>query len=95
MAIFLTDEDKSKYTQSLTDNLSVLRAKLGTTQEELAKIIGVSRNTIACIESKKKEMSWVTFVALSMFFLQNEETAQVFKALNVYDEKLNQFFMLK
>lgn len=95
MVMSLTDKDKRIYTTALTENLSVLRAKLGTTQEELANIIGVSRNTIACIESKKKEMTWITFVALSMFFLQNQETAQVFKALNVYDVKLNEFFMLK
>ena len=89
----MTENDKKVYCDALADNLPVLRAKLGVTQEELAKRVGLSRNTIACIEIKKKEMSWVTFVALALLFLKNDNTSAVFKSLDIYDKTLDEYLM--
>ena len=50
---------------------------------------------LACIETKKKEMSWITFVALALLFLKNENTAPIFKSLNIYDEELDNFLMFE
>ena len=72
-----------------------MRAKLGATQQDLANRIGMSRNMIAQIETGKKEMSWVTFVALSLMFLNNETTAAVFKSLDIFDEKVEKFLMFE
>lgn len=95
MSIILNEQTKKLYCESLAENLPVLRAKLGVSQEELAGRIGISRNMLACIETKKKDMSWITFVALALLFLKNESTAAVFKSLNIYDEDLDNFLMFE
>jgi protein phosphatase len=40
-----------------------LRAGFGVNQTELAERIGITRQTLTAIESGKREMTWVTFVA--------------------------------
>ena len=95
MSITLDEKSKKMYCEALTENLPVFRAKLGVSQEELANRIGLSRNMLACIETKKKEMSWITFVALALLFLKNENTAPIFKSLNIYDEELDNFLMFE
>jgi len=91
----ISEEQKRIYCKSLADNLPVLRAKLNATQEELSERIGVSRTTLACIESGKKEMTWITFIALSMLFLKNKKTEIVFKSLDIYDKQLIDFLMFE
>ena len=95
MSITLDEKDRKVYCMDLANNLPVFRAKLGVTQQELANRIGLSRNMLARIETKKKEMSWVTFVALTLLFLKNENTAPIFKSLNIYDEQLDKFLMFE
>ena len=92
MSIILDEKSKKMYCEALAENLPVFRAKLGVSQEELANRIGLSRNMLACIETKKKEMSWITFALL---FLKNENTAPIFKSLNIYDEELDNFLMFE
>lgn len=93
MANKFSDEIRKEFESNLAENLPVLRAKLGITQQELANRIGISRNMLACIEIKKKAMSWITFVALSLLFLKNEQTASVFKSLNIYTKELDDYLM--
>ena len=95
MSLILDEQTKKDYCKVLSGNLPVLRAKLGATQQDLANRIGMSRNMIAQIETGKKEMSWVTFVALSLLFLKNETTAAVFKSLEIFDEKVEKFLMFE
>ena len=60
--------NKEKLIQNMTENLPMLRTRLGLTQEELADKIGVSRSTILSIENKKREMTWNTFLSLILLF---------------------------
>ena len=39
----ITPKEKDKYIDALTDELPILRAKADISQEDLAKIIGISR----------------------------------------------------
>ena len=41
----LTDEEKNQFIATMTPNLTVLRTKAEISQEELANLIGVSRQT--------------------------------------------------
>ena len=91
----LSLEEKREYCRKLASNLNVLRAKLNFTQAALSERIGISRSMLARIETGSKEMSWVTFVASMMFFLNNEETAPVFNALGIMDERLEKFLLLE
>lgn len=45
---------KEELIRSLTDQLTVLRTKAEVSQEQLALVIGISRQTYSTIETKKK-----------------------------------------
>lgn len=68
----------------LLDNLSSLRAKVGINQEEIANIIGLSRQSYYAIENKKKPMSWNTYLSLIFFFGICASSAEMLKELRIY-----------
>ena len=75
----------------MTDNLPMLRTRLGMTQEELADKIGVSRSTVISIENKKRDMTWNTFLSLMLLFTKNEATNILLNVLDIYTEEFNEF----
>lgn len=78
-------------TDCLTDELPVLRKMTGLTQENLGQIIGVSRQTIAGIENKKRQMKWPTFLALMFIFSLDGESAAYLKTLDIPYDDLKQW----
>lgn len=72
----------------LQDNLPSLRAKVGINQEELASIIGLSRQSYYAIENKKKSMSWSVYLALIFFFETCVLSAEMLKDLRIYPTEL-------
>ena len=92
MAQTINDQQKKTLIDNLTKNLPVFRAKLGINQAELAEKIGIARQTLTAIESGKRDMTWVTFVALTLLFLQNNETKALLPVMDVYTDDLKQFF---
>lgn len=91
-ALDLLSLDRKKYTMAMADNLSMLRAKLGMNQDELAGIIGVTRQTISAIENKSRELTWTNFLSLMFLFTQNEKTRDLMPVLGIYTQELSQFF---
>ena len=73
----------------MTENLPVLRKKLKLSQENLAKFIGINRYTVMLIETKKRRMTWNTFLSLVLLFDKNEETAVLLRALEIYTDELD------
>ena len=57
--------------EKMTENLPVLCKKLKLSQENLAKFIGSSRYTVMLIETKKRRMTWNTFLSLVLLFDKN------------------------
>lgn len=55
------NDDKEKLIQILTENLPVLRARLGLSQDGVSTVIGISRQTYSSIEAMKRKMTWNTF----------------------------------
>lgn len=84
----LSDNEQEKYIDALTLILPELRAKAGIPQSDLAKAIGVSRQTYSSIESKKRKMTWNTFLSLSLFFDYNVTTRQMFRQSNAFCKEL-------
>ena len=78
--------------ENMTENLPVLRKKLKLSQEGLAKIIGTSRYTIMLIETKKRKMTWNTFLSLVLLFDKNENTQVLLRVLDIYTQQLDAFF---
>ena len=85
--------NKALYIENMTENLPALRAKLGFTQEETAEKIGVSRVTIAMIETRKREMTWNTFLSLVHLFSRNESTEKMLRIFDIYTDELNDYFV--
>ena len=74
---------------SMTDNLSTLRAKASFTQKRLAELIGVSRQTLVAVESKKRKMSWNTFLACLLVFKSNKDTKLLLEVFHISNDELN------
>ena len=43
------------------------------------------------IETKKRKMTWTTFLSLVLLFDKNEETAVLLRALGIYTDELDAF----
>ena len=72
----------------LVENLAALRAKAGITQEELANVIGVSRQTYYAIETKRRSLTWNTYLSLVLFFDTNVNTYVLIRDMNAYPMEL-------
>lgn len=84
----LSSDYKETSTIILQDSLAALRAKAGVNQEELANIIGVSRQTYYAIETGKKVMSWNTYMSLIFFYHELNSTKDMIDELRVYPVEL-------
>lgn len=85
----LSKARKEELIGELTPELRMLRVKADVTQEELANIIGLSRQTYSQIESGNKVMSWNTYLSLIFFYRSQEETARLLLVLGVYPEEFS------
>ena len=79
---------KTELMEKLRQELPVLRARLGISQERVAEIIGISRQTYNTIGTGKREMTWPIFLSMVAFFQNNEQTAQMLKQIEDFDEKM-------
>ena len=84
----ITEEEKSTFINALTNELPALRAKAGVPQDELAKIIGISRQTYGAIERKTRKMSWNVYLALILFFDYTKSTHDMLRHLSAFPDDL-------
>lgn len=83
----LTDEEKDSFIATLTPNLTVLRTKAEISQEELANLIGVSRQTYSAIERKVRKMAWSTYLSLVLFYDHNLKTHKMIRQLSIFSRR--------
>ena len=86
----LSNEEKEGLISVLVEELPTLRVKIGLSQDELCKIIGISRQTYSAIETKKRKMSWNTFLTLILFFDFNEKTKNYVENSGIFPNSLKQ-----
>ena len=86
----LPEEKRAALIDILTEELPALRAKIGITQEDLCKIVGISRQTYSAVETKKRKMSWNVFLSLILFFTNNEKTVPVIDSIRAFPNELKQ-----
>lgn len=84
MVTDMSEKRKRELIVKLVDELPVLRTKTGLSQEELASIIGISRQTYSAMETQKKGMQWRTYFPLLMFFDRNPRTHDMLRQLKVF-----------
>ena len=84
----LTDTEKDEFIAMLTANLSALRTQAEISQEELANLIGISRQTYSAIERKIRRMAWSTYLSLVLFFDHNHKTHKMIRMLHIFPKEL-------
>ena len=89
-----TEDTKKKLINTLTNELKVLRAKVGITQQELADRLGVSRQTYGMIENKTQDMNWSQYLALTFLFKNNEDTSKILEWTGAYTPELERYLKL-
>lgn len=80
---------KSELYNELIEEMPVLRARLGITQEVLAMKVGSSRQTVNSVENRKKDMTWQLFMAIMAVFNHDETTRKMLSDIPGFNEKLN------
>ena len=88
----LSQSQKNEYIEKLTTKLAALRAHADISQEDLANILGTSRQTYCSIESKKRAMPWNTYLSLIFFYDAVEETSQMIRDIGAYPSQLVEQF---
>ena len=82
------DDYRNHLMERLVYELPVLRARLGISQAELAKRVGISRQTYNNIETGKKKINWLTFNALIAVFKSNEGTSSMLEKIDGFESEL-------
>ena len=80
--IMLSDEERKKYISDFIPELPALRIKAGFSQEELANVIGVSRQTYGAIERGTQKLTWTTYLSLIFFFDYNTATHDLLRSIS-------------
>ena len=65
----LPELDRDALIEILTDELPVLRAKIGISQDDIPSIIGISRQIYNAIETKKKNVVKYIYVFDFIFWI--------------------------
>ncbi|TJX13157.1 helix-turn-helix domain-containing protein [Tissierella creatinini] len=84
----LENKDKDIIINALTESLPTLRKQLDLSQQDLAKALSISRQTLVNIENKRSKMNWITAFALLMFFALNPLTLKLLKPLGLFTDNL-------
>ena len=85
------NEEKRQYLcRSMASALPVLRKAIGATQQELADILGVTRNTIIHME-RSKTMGWPSYLSFLMIFSRNENTVSLIRVFDLYPAEVDDY----
>ena len=85
---FLSEDEKSILVNELSSELPLLRTRADISQEELANLIGISRQTYGAIERKTKKMSWSTYLSLILFYDYNIKTHEMIRNMKAFPQNL-------
>lgn len=83
----MINSEQERLIEILTEELPVLRARLRISQADVARGVGISRQTYSLVETQKQKMSWVTFMAMIAFFGSYAKTRQSLIELGLISEK--------
>lgn len=77
-----------KATHLFVEELPVLRAKIGISQDELAVYVGISRQTLSSIEVGKRDITWHVFLSMVLFFTLQQKTNAYLKQIPEFTDTL-------
>lgn len=87
-----TENERKEMTAALVKALPSLRMRAGISQQDIAAMIGISRQTYSMIENGKRQMTWSTFLALVLFFDANSSTQDAFRSGDAYPKRVFENF---
>lgn len=80
--------EKESLINQLAENLLVLRAKANLSQEGIAKVIGISRQTYCKIENGNSKLSWSGYLSLLLYFKSNSNTEEIMEKLGIHVDEI-------
>lgn len=95
MQINLNEEEKNEYCVALGKELKRLRAIAGATQDDLARVSGISKERISRMENGAITMRWAHFVNFMMIFNMNANTKEYLMASKIITPRLMQHLQMK
>lgn len=87
----MDDRERKRLTMLMSEKLPTLRKESGISQQALATLAGVSRSSIAKIETNGQHMTWNTYLSLILIFLKNEKTRDLLSFFGIYTEEVDEF----
>lgn len=81
-------ETKNELREMLRVELPVLRAKARVSQDEISKMLGISRQTYNSYETGKRIIPILTLLALIAFFQNNTDTKNMLFNIEGLEDKL-------
>jgi len=84
----ISAQKKQEYINKLLPQLAALRARAGLSQDELAGLVGVSRQTYCLTETGARSLSWNTYLSIVMFFDYNCRTHDLLRSSGAFPEDL-------
>ena len=91
----LSANEKQQMCRELAAHLPKLRDVLTVSQDELAKLCGLSRTRISQIETGSAEMSWVQLMSVMMLINVDYDAKQYFFASRLFGPRFLQFLQRK
>ena len=88
-----TDEEKDELIRRLTKELPALRGAAKASQDEIARAIGISRQTYNAVEMQKRKMTWNTYMSLILFFDYNPSTHYTISQLDAFPYRLDECWL--
>ena len=80
----ISEGERTKLINQLVDELPVLRTKLGISQDEMAGMLGITRQTYSTIETKRRKMSWAVYLSLILIFDNSEQTHEYIRQSGLF-----------
>ena len=90
----LGKDEKERMVRCLAKNLRTFRALCGWSQDTLASLVGVTRQTVLAVENGKRNMTWTMFLAFSFLFIENDKTRKEFIDSGAYTDELAAYLEL-
>lgn len=84
----ISEQEREALIARLVQELPILRTKLGASQEELANLIGITRQTYSTFETARRPMSWSIYLALLMVFDNDSRTHKYIRSAGLFPDRL-------
>lgn len=88
-----SNEEKSKLSKKLANELSALRGKIGASQEEIAAAVGITRQTYGAYENRTRPIPWSLFLALLFYFDYIPCTHYMIRQLDLFPNEFDECWL--